>query len=216
MFRRFVLASLLASLTTEARQARASEAAEAAQTDRPQREVLIGGGISSMAAPRDSALELGPGLNVLFYYGGRHFAAVAQVLLGRSAADAYAVTYGAYSAGYRHRFFDGDHTPFLGVGLAASSVGFNHAGHDSDGNLGLAAYGEIGAELLRLDRVRGFLTLRVDHLLFDAFRDTNRRSTPDGSPVYDSVATAVTPITLNLSIGWAGRPAPWLMPKSAR
>jgi hypothetical protein len=189
---------------------------DAARTERPQREVLVGGGISSMAAPRDSGLELGPGLNVLFYYGGRHFAAVAQALLGRSAAPAYDVTYSAFSAGWRHRFFDWDHTPFFGVGLAASSVGFYHAGHDSDGNLGLAAYGEIGAEFFRLDRVRGFLSLRIDHPLFDSFRDTNRRSAPDGSPIYDSIATAVTPITLNLSIGWAGRPAPWLMPKSAR
>src|SRR5881394_482977 len=105
MSRRFVLAILLAMLTSHARQARGREAAQA---ERPQREVLIGGGVSSMAAPRDSALELGPGLNVLFYYGGRHFAAVAQVLLGRSAAAAYAVTYSAYGAGYRHRFLDWD------------------------------------------------------------------------------------------------------------
>jgi hypothetical protein len=216
MFRRFILAILIASLASEARQARANEAGAAAQAERPQREVLVGGGISSMAAPRDSALELGPGLNVLFYYGGRHFAAVAQALLGRSAAAAYAVSYSAYSAGYRHRFFDWDHTPFVGVGLAATSVGFSQAYHDTDGNLGLAAYGEIGAEFFRLDRLRGFLTLRIDHLLFDALRDTHRRTAPDGSPVYDAVATTVVPITLNLSIGWAGRPAPWLMPKSAR
>jgi hypothetical protein len=95
MSRRFVLAILLAVFTSHARQASSREAGEAAPAERPQREVLIGGGVSSMAAPRDSALELGPGLNVLFYYGGRHFAAVAQVLLGRSAAAAYAVTYSA-------------------------------------------------------------------------------------------------------------------------
>jgi hypothetical protein len=178
--------------------------------------VLVGAGISSMGALLDSALELGPGLNVLFYYGGRHFAGVAQALLGRSEADAYAVTYGAYAAGYRHRFLDWHHTPFLGTGLAASSLGFSDASHDSKANLGLAVYGEIGAEFFRLDDVRVLLTLRVDHLLFDTFRDTNRRSARDGSPVYDSVETNVTPITLNLSIGWAARPAPWLMPGGSR
>jgi hypothetical protein len=77
-------------------------------------------------------------------------------------------------------------------------------------------YGEVGAEFFRLDEVRVFLTLRVDHLLFDPLRDTNRRNAPDGSPVYDSVVTNVTPISLNLSIGWAGRPAPWLMPGGSR
>lgn len=216
MLPRLVWSLSIAALASGAKAAEASAPSESPLVERSPREVLVGGGISSMAAPRDSALEIGPSLNVLFYYGRRHFAGVAQVLLGRSEADAYAVTYGAYAAGYRHRFLDWHHTPFLGAGLAASSVGFSHAGHDSDGNLGFAAYGEIGAEFFRLDEVRLFLTLRVDHLLFDPLRDTNRRTARDGSPVYDSVVTNVTPISLNLSIGWAGRPAPWLMPGSSR
>jgi hypothetical protein len=216
MFPRLAWSLSIAALASGAKDAEAAAPSESPRVERSSREVVVGGGISSMAAPRDSALEIGPGLNVLFYYGGRHFAGVAQVLLGRSEGDAYAVTYGAYAAGYRHRFLDWHHTPFLGAGLAASSVGFNHAGHDSDGNLGFALYGEIGAEFFRLDEVRMFLTLRVDHLLFDPLRDTNRRTAPDGSPVYDSVVTNVTPISLNLSIGWAGRPASWLMPGGSR
>jgi hypothetical protein len=216
MSRRRVWSFAIAALGSAASDAAAAAPSESSGGERPSREVLVGAGISSMAAPRDSALELGPGLNALFYYGGRHFAGVAQVLLGRSEADAHAVTYGAYAAGYRHRFLDWHHTPFLGTGLAASSVGFSDAGHDSDGNLGFAVYGEIGAEFFRLDEIRVLLTLRVDHLLFDPLRDTNRRSAPDGSPVYDSVVTNVTPISLNLSIGWAGRPASWLMPGGSR
>jgi hypothetical protein len=69
MFSRCAWSLSIAALGSVASRAEAAARSESPGVERPSREVLVGGGISSMAAPRDSALELGPGLNVLFYYG---------------------------------------------------------------------------------------------------------------------------------------------------
>jgi hypothetical protein len=65
MLSRWAWSLSIAALGSGASDAEAAAPSESPEVERPSREVLVGGGISSMAAPRDSALELGPGLNVL-------------------------------------------------------------------------------------------------------------------------------------------------------
>jgi hypothetical protein len=166
------------------------------------REFFIGGGPTSMTTPPAGGMDHLSGINLVVYYGSRHLAGVFQFIDGAGDGDDYRVSYGGYSLGARYRLFYAAVTPFVGAGLAAASTGFYSRGHDSDGGLGLAPYAELGAEVFRLSAIRGTLSVRVDQPLFDSWRDTNRRSDSAGRPVYDTVVTDFTPISLNLSIGW--------------
>lgn len=199
---------------TEARAARGGAEAPVAEGDaarsvegRPAREYFIGGGLTSMATPPLAGMDFAVGINVVLYYGGRHLAAVAQLVEGGTFEHELRPSYGGYSIGGRHRWFDSAVTPFVGAGVAASSTGFFSAGRDGKGGLGLAPYAEVGAEVFRHSTLRGMLALRVDRPLYESSRYTNRRRDAAGQTVWDSEVTRFIPISLNVSIGWgfAGR-----------
>ena len=168
----------------------------------PAREFFLGGGLTSMSTPPAGKADYGPGINVVLYYGGRHFAGVAQFLVGGTFTDELNVVYGGYSAGARYRLFDAAVTPFAGAGLTLASTGFHSRGVDTGNDLGLSPYAELGAEFFRLSTIRGMLALRVDRPLFDPLRQENPRYDRAGRRVYDTVVTPFVPISVNLSVGW--------------
>jgi hypothetical protein len=168
----------------------------------PAREFFVGGGVTSMSTPPAGKVNYGPGINVVLYYGGRHFAGVAQFLVGGTYTDELNVVYGGYSAGARYRLFDAAVTPFAGAGLTAASAGFSSRGVDTGSNLGLAPYAELGAEFFRLSTIRGMLAVRVDQPLFDTVREENSRYDRAGQRIHDTVVTPFVPISVNLSVGW--------------
>jgi hypothetical protein len=119
-------------MVSVASSARAKEVSSSEDGERrPAREYFIGGGLTGMAAPSVADFETVSGVNVVLYYGGRHFAGVAQFIVGRAPADEYDVIYGGYGFGARYRLLDVAVTPFVGLGLNAASSAFYADGHDS-------------------------------------------------------------------------------------
>jgi hypothetical protein len=198
-----MLMALGLAMTFAMTEARAAEGVTVPSAEgRPPREYFIGGGLTTMATPPLGGMNVVSGINVVLYYGGRHLAAVAQLIVGGNFDHELNPSYGAYSIGARHRWFDSFATPFVGVGVAASSTGFFSAGRDGEGGLGLAPYAEVGGELFRHSTIRGMLALRVDRPLYESRRYTNRRTDAAGEIVWDSEVTRFAPLSLNLSIGW--------------
>jgi hypothetical protein len=193
---------LVSSLFATSALAAEDSEADVAAPPRPAREFFLGGGFTSMSTPPAGKADYGPGINAVLYYGGRHFAGVAQFIVGGTFTDELNVVYGGYSAGARYRLLDAAVTPFAGAGLTLASTGFHSRGVDTGDNLGLAPYAELGGEFFRLSTIRGMLALRVDQPLFDSMRRVNPRYDRTGQRVYDTVVTPFVPVSVNLSVGW--------------
>lgn len=71
-------------------------------------------------------------------------------------------SYVSLSGGVRHHFAVTDTSPFLGAGVALDYIGHDPKGYGKASNTGVAAYGEIGLDLMRTHTVGGAIALRVD------------------------------------------------------
>ena len=77
-------------------------------------------------------------------------------------------TFGYFSWGIGGRYFLNKQniSPYVGGGLAIIAVGYEENYYDSEGDIGLGAYGVVGVEALRLTQSRLNLELRIDRPFF--------------------------------------------------
>jgi len=77
-------------------------------------------------------------------------------------------TFGYFSWGIGGRYFLNKQniSPYVGGGLAIIAVGYEENYYDSEGDIGLGAYGAVGVEALRLTQSRLNLELRIDRPFF--------------------------------------------------
>jgi hypothetical protein len=94
--------------------------------------------------------------------------------------------YASLAGGVRHHFSSRDTSVFVGGGIALDYVNHTRKG---DGVIGMAAYAEVGVDLLRTHAVGGAIALRVDA---PAFTMEERKDLPGPSWQYNGTATVTS------------------------
>lgn len=171
-------------------------------------ETLWGLGIVGYTLPGESFT--GTGLHMpIFYETPQWGVGVDFRYAGMGGDDERDSSYGAISVGGRYFFSDTDFAPFLGLGAAMSWLDVSHDetngdyeyddSYSYDGS-GLAAYGELGIEALRLHGVRLNAALRVDVPFYDLERSDSYAASRALTKKPGSMHRV--PVMLNVSLLW--------------
>lgn len=161
-------------------------------------EFLWGFGVIASSAPSEGAW-MSPGIEFMGYYETPRYGVGFSL---RSTFGSGEKKYLAASLGVGGRYFfsDADIAPFAGAGLAISGMEIrtDAAEYSNDSGTGIAAFGEVGVEFLRLTSSRLIVSARAEAPFYALKHDSY--DYPSGKT--ESGSRWVPPLTIAMTYAW--------------
>lgn len=164
-------------------------------------EFMWGFGVLGTMAPTHSS-AVSPGAEFMGYYETPSFG-VGFSLRTTFGSDDKSVDQQSIGVGGRYFPSDGDVSPYLGAGIAASwlTVEDDDSEYHAEGS-GFGAFAEVGVELLRLHGSRLIVGARVDAPFYEVKKGYGYDYDTDSSTAEGPVESYQLPLTLSATYAW--------------